>query len=230
MAQLAEAAAVAEELERRKKRLKVNRACVRCKQAKTCCDDQRPCRRCIRLGCETECVDAEQRKPGRKKKNADDGTTSPDTGLDNAAPPPPPPPFQTPTTPQFMAPAPKPPNSFSTSSIPRIVDSGYESSMSAPSAHSFAPLSIDRKHPLYITPDTLPNPEKPLAYLQSALSIAYRAGEQFSQSIQPPTQAVGSHLMDSSLLDLAEHAAAEAGLHPSSPPPPPSHLTPSTPY
>eukprot|EP00698_Gefionella_okellyi_P005646 TRINITY_DN1511_c0_g1_i1.p1 TRINITY_DN1511_c0_g1~~TRINITY_DN1511_c0_g1_i1.p1 ORF type:complete len:408 (+),score=69.41 TRINITY_DN1511_c0_g1_i1:1039-2262(+) len=51
-----------------RKRLKVSRACTRCKSAKTCCDDQRPCRRCTRLGVEDQCHDGEQRKPGRKRK------------------------------------------------------------------------------------------------------------------------------------------------------------------
>lgn len=43
-------------------------ACVPCKSAKTKCDPGRPCKRCIQLGIEKECVDAERKKPAPRKK------------------------------------------------------------------------------------------------------------------------------------------------------------------
>lgn len=47
-----------------KKRSKVRNACVGCKKVKTACDEERPCRRCIRLGIEDQCIDAvARRKP-----------------------------------------------------------------------------------------------------------------------------------------------------------------------
>lgn len=39
------------------------RVCVRCKIGKTFCDEGRPCRRCIRLGHENDCVDAPSKQP-----------------------------------------------------------------------------------------------------------------------------------------------------------------------
>eukprot|EP00698_Gefionella_okellyi_P011961 TRINITY_DN3192_c0_g3_i1.p1 TRINITY_DN3192_c0_g3~~TRINITY_DN3192_c0_g3_i1.p1 ORF type:complete len:412 (+),score=70.69 TRINITY_DN3192_c0_g3_i1:54-1289(+) len=46
----------------------VSRACVRCKAAKKCCDEQRPCQRCVRMGLGDQCYDATHMKPGRKPK------------------------------------------------------------------------------------------------------------------------------------------------------------------
>eukprot|EP00698_Gefionella_okellyi_P005668 TRINITY_DN15137_c0_g1_i1.p1 TRINITY_DN15137_c0_g1~~TRINITY_DN15137_c0_g1_i1.p1 ORF type:complete len:398 (-),score=52.54 TRINITY_DN15137_c0_g1_i1:29-1222(-) len=57
---------------RRNTRPCVTRACVRCKAAKKCCDNQRPCGRCVRMGQPDNCVDAQQQKPGRKPKRSAD--------------------------------------------------------------------------------------------------------------------------------------------------------------
>jgi len=46
----------------------VSRACIRCKAAKKCCDEQRPCQRCVRMGLGDQCYDAKHMKPGRKPK------------------------------------------------------------------------------------------------------------------------------------------------------------------
>lgn len=50
------------------KRKAVQRACQNCKNAHTCCEEQRPCSRCIKLGIESTCFDALPKKRGRKKK------------------------------------------------------------------------------------------------------------------------------------------------------------------
>jgi hypothetical protein len=51
----------------------VKKACIPCKSAHTACDSTRPCKRCVTLGIESECVDVERKKPiarkPRKKKN-----------------------------------------------------------------------------------------------------------------------------------------------------------------
>jgi hypothetical protein len=128
------------------------------------------------LGVESECIDAEQRKPGRKRKTGGDDDTAAD-----ASSPPPPSPLATPSTPQFVQPPPRPPLLQSSGSLPRIIDMAELGSLFAgpPTAQSF-----DRKHPLYITPDTLPNPERPFnTFVNTALSVAARAGEQFAQAI-----------------------------------------------
>lgn len=48
---------------REKRRRHEKRVCVRCKAGKTFCDDARPCKRCIRLGHEKDCVDAPTKVP-----------------------------------------------------------------------------------------------------------------------------------------------------------------------
>jgi hypothetical protein len=45
----------------------VKRACINCRHAHTACDSNRPCKRCVTLGLESECVDVERKKPSRKK-------------------------------------------------------------------------------------------------------------------------------------------------------------------
>ncbi|KAL0477133.1 hypothetical protein AKO1_005929 [Acrasis kona] len=42
------------------------RACINCKNAHAGCDSERPCKRCVSLGIENDCVDAERKKPTRK--------------------------------------------------------------------------------------------------------------------------------------------------------------------
>ena len=51
-----------------KKRKQVTRACKKCKQSHACCDNQRPCSRCVNLGIADSCCDSEQKKRGRKRK------------------------------------------------------------------------------------------------------------------------------------------------------------------
>eukprot|EP00465_Bigelowiella_longifila_P015600 CAMPEP_0185255894 /NCGR_PEP_ID=MMETSP1359-20130426/4957_1 /TAXON_ID=552665 /ORGANISM="Bigelowiella longifila, Strain CCMP242" /LENGTH=429 /DNA_ID=CAMNT_0027840109 /DNA_START=35 /DNA_END=1324 /DNA_ORIENTATION=+ len=45
----------------------VKRSCINCKLAKTRCDNERPCRRCLRTGREATCVDSVHKKRGRKR-------------------------------------------------------------------------------------------------------------------------------------------------------------------
>jgi hypothetical protein len=52
-----------------KKRPQVRKACVNCQKAHACCEDQRPCKRCVTMGIDDQCFDAERRKRGRKKKS-----------------------------------------------------------------------------------------------------------------------------------------------------------------
>lgn len=42
---------------------RVSRACQTCKKGKRCCDEARPCSRCIRLGIGDTCIDAERKRP-----------------------------------------------------------------------------------------------------------------------------------------------------------------------
>ncbi|GAB5360357.1 hypothetical protein AAMO2058_000620600 [Amorphochlora amoebiformis] len=46
---------------------RVKRSCINCKLAKTRCDNERPCRRCLRTGREATCVDSVHKKRGRKR-------------------------------------------------------------------------------------------------------------------------------------------------------------------
>jgi len=48
-------------------RVTVKRSCINCKLAKTRCDNERPCRRCVRTGREATCVDSVHKKRGRKR-------------------------------------------------------------------------------------------------------------------------------------------------------------------
>ncbi len=57
-------------LQARKASAQVKRSCINCKLAKTRCDNQRPCRRCLRTGREATCVDSVHKKRGRKRSNA----------------------------------------------------------------------------------------------------------------------------------------------------------------
>lgn len=50
-----------------KKRKQVKRACFSCRKAHARCDEERPCRRCIRTGCESTCVDVPRKKRVLKK-------------------------------------------------------------------------------------------------------------------------------------------------------------------
>jgi PAS domain S-box-containing protein len=54
------------------RRKQVRKACTNCRKAHACCDEQRPCLRCVNLGLSSECVDAENKKRGRKRKNSGD--------------------------------------------------------------------------------------------------------------------------------------------------------------
>eukprot|EP01080_Neovahlkampfia_damariscottae_P011798 gene11798-5132_t len=60
-----------------KKRKQVTRACKKCKQSHACCDNQRPCSRCVNLGLADSCCDSEQKKRGRKRKEEEVQETSP---------------------------------------------------------------------------------------------------------------------------------------------------------
>jgi hypothetical protein len=52
------------------KRFRVTRACTNCQRAHIQCQQvMRPCQRCIEKGLADQCVDAEQRKRGKKKQN-----------------------------------------------------------------------------------------------------------------------------------------------------------------
>lgn len=51
-----------------KKRKQVKKACVNCRKAHSCCDDNRPCKRCVDLGIQDYCRDTENKKRGRKRK------------------------------------------------------------------------------------------------------------------------------------------------------------------
>eukprot|EP00467_Chlorarachnion_reptans_P015460 CAMPEP_0114488368 /NCGR_PEP_ID=MMETSP0109-20121206/1288_1 /TAXON_ID=29199 /ORGANISM="Chlorarachnion reptans, Strain CCCM449" /LENGTH=395 /DNA_ID=CAMNT_0001664747 /DNA_START=119 /DNA_END=1306 /DNA_ORIENTATION=- len=48
-------------------RIPVKRSCINCKLAKTRCNNERPCRRCLRTGREATCVDSVHKKRGRKR-------------------------------------------------------------------------------------------------------------------------------------------------------------------
>ncbi len=41
----------------------VKKACVNCKNAHAACDEGRPCKRCVAMGMEQSCIDAERKKP-----------------------------------------------------------------------------------------------------------------------------------------------------------------------
>lgn len=47
--------------------LQVKRSCINCKLAKTRCNNERPCRRCLRTGRAATCVDSVHKKRGRKR-------------------------------------------------------------------------------------------------------------------------------------------------------------------
>ncbi|KAF0979928.1 hypothetical protein FDP41_001081 [Naegleria fowleri] len=49
----------------------VKRACVNCKQSHAACDDSRPCKRCVSLKIEDQCVDAVRKKPSNSQKRKD---------------------------------------------------------------------------------------------------------------------------------------------------------------
>jgi PAS domain-containing protein len=65
------------------KRRQVRRACTNCRKAHACCDEQRPCQRCINLGVIDECKDAENKKRGRKRRVDGEQTESPPFGGPN---------------------------------------------------------------------------------------------------------------------------------------------------
>eukprot|EP00164_Ancoracysta_twista_P003922 GFYU01005259.1.p1 GENE.GFYU01005259.1~~GFYU01005259.1.p1 ORF type:complete len:370 (-),score=83.13 GFYU01005259.1:124-1233(-) len=52
-----------------KRRCFVKNACVNCRKAKSACDHQRPCARCVRLQLEDSCFDVQHRKCGRPRKD-----------------------------------------------------------------------------------------------------------------------------------------------------------------
>jgi hypothetical protein len=45
----------------------VKKACTNCKTAHCACNNQRPCSRCVQLGIESQCQDAERKKPATRK-------------------------------------------------------------------------------------------------------------------------------------------------------------------
>jgi len=47
---------------------KTRKACFNCKNAHACCNDERPCSRCVKLGMGKICFDTEGKKRGRKPK------------------------------------------------------------------------------------------------------------------------------------------------------------------
>ncbi len=47
---------------------------IQCRSAHACCDDQRPCKRCIEIGTPNDCIDAETKKRGRKRKMSTEQT------------------------------------------------------------------------------------------------------------------------------------------------------------
>lgn len=57
-----------EDEEGRARRRQVRKACTNCRRAHACCEEQRPCQRCINLGLTDDCRDAENKKRGRKRK------------------------------------------------------------------------------------------------------------------------------------------------------------------
>ncbi len=66
----------------KKKRKKVAKSCVSCRASHLACDEERPCRRCVRRG--EECIDAE-RTPGLKRRRRRPKSEAPSTpALDTA--------------------------------------------------------------------------------------------------------------------------------------------------
>jgi hypothetical protein len=57
-----------------KKRPQVRKACVNCQKAHACCEDKRPCKRCLNMGVPEQCIDTERKKRGRKKKSEIEAT------------------------------------------------------------------------------------------------------------------------------------------------------------
>eukprot|EP00742_Colponemidia_sp_Colp-10_P000847 GILJ01000920.1.p1 GENE.GILJ01000920.1~~GILJ01000920.1.p1 ORF type:complete len:436 (+),score=48.03 GILJ01000920.1:501-1808(+) len=54
-----------------KKRRQVRVACVGCRQAKTSCDEKRPCQRCLSLNLADKCRDSVHKKRGRRRQSSD---------------------------------------------------------------------------------------------------------------------------------------------------------------
>jgi len=54
------------------RRKQVRRACVNCRKSHACCDDARPCQRCVKLGLQDLCEDVKHEKRGRKRRVTND--------------------------------------------------------------------------------------------------------------------------------------------------------------
>jgi PAS domain-containing protein len=69
-----------------RKRPQVRKACEPCRRAHACCDDNRPCRRCVTNKIEEKCFDAERKKRGRKKKSEIEAIEKADSSDDAVVP------------------------------------------------------------------------------------------------------------------------------------------------